>query len=197
MARRGRSPIHRSAPKRRRWGWAAWLVAVTAGLLVFGAPLVGLLGGRGSAAGNADGERFPCERAVCGCTPERCWRDCCCNDPDMRLAWCLRERVIPPDYAVLPSGWNAARIAKVLYSEEQNTPAEPRGGLPVGGTPEKCQGKSGASFAAAPMVLPAAGLAWLIPAAREPVGLVECVQVRVPASRALEVETGPPRWAFA
>lgn len=115
----------------------------------------------------------------------------------MRLAWCLRERVIPPDYAVLPSGWNAARIAKVLYSEEQNAPAEPRGGLPVGGTPEKCQGKSGASLAAAPMVLPVAGLAGLIPEGREPVGLVECVQDRVPAGRALEVDPGPPRCTFA
>lgn len=57
-------------------------------------------------------DRFPCERSPCGCrTPEHCWRFCCCNSPELRVAWCLQERVVPPDYAMLPVGWTPARIA--------------------------------------------------------------------------------------
>jgi hypothetical protein len=42
--------------------------------------------------------RFPCEDCPCGCSsPEDCWTHCCCSSLDQKMAWALREHVIPPD----------------------------------------------------------------------------------------------------
>jgi len=78
-------------------------------------------GAAGSGAGRAaasDEARFPCENAPCGCgSPERCWQTCCCNTPELRLAWCLAEEVVPPSYAVLPPGWTPRRIRSTIAVE--------------------------------------------------------------------------------
>lgn len=44
-------------------------------------------------------ERFPCEHSACGCTTaDQCWKHCCCNTPQQRLAWAKREGITPPQY---------------------------------------------------------------------------------------------------
>jgi len=52
---------------------------------------------------------FPCQGKACGCrTAEECWRHCCCNTPEQRLAWARARGVTPPPYAVLDAakGWD-------------------------------------------------------------------------------------------
>jgi len=75
----------------------------------------------------ADGlvaERFPCEDSPCGCaSAARCWTRCCCNTPATRLAWCLREEVIPPAFAGLPSGWTAERVGLAIAADQVGPPA--------------------------------------------------------------------------
>lgn len=93
-------------------------------------PIVAGLAPKQSAGGLG---RFPCEQSPCGCrTPEQCWRFCCCNSPELRLAWSLRERVVPPDYAVLPAGWSSARVA----AEIENRRTAAATGAPI--APASC-----------------------------------------------------------
>lgn len=85
-------------------------------------------------------DRFPCERSPCGCrTPEHCWRFCCCNSPELRVAWCLQEQVVPPDYAVLPVGWTPARItAEIERRRDRPVAADGPGRCCVASGPGSC-----------------------------------------------------------
>jgi hypothetical protein len=44
------------------------------------------------------GAPFPCQQHACGCPDaEACWRDCCCFTPQEKLAWAVRQGVVPPE----------------------------------------------------------------------------------------------------
>ncbi len=121
-ARRAR----RTAFRRGVIAWCAWTMAVALVALGFGViPSAGGFAAGRDAARAAD--RFPCENAPCGCgSPERCWQTCCCNTPELRLAWCLAEAVVPPSYAVLPRGWSPERIRSAIAAEESRSSASAR-----------------------------------------------------------------------
>jgi len=55
-------------------------------------------------------ERFPCENCACGCaSAHECWTACCCHTTPQRLAWAIREGVMPPDSAQFTDAeWIAA-----------------------------------------------------------------------------------------
>jgi len=57
-------------------------------------------------------QRFPCENSPCGCADAAsCWRDCCCNTPQQKLAWAKKHGVTPPDFVIA-----AAREAESVHS---------------------------------------------------------------------------------
>ena len=44
-------------------------------------------------------ERYACEGCGCGCaSAHECWTACCCHTPHERLAWAMRNGVLPPAY---------------------------------------------------------------------------------------------------
>jgi hypothetical protein len=55
-------------------------------------------------------ERFACENCGCGCaSAHECWTACCCHTPVERLAWALRNGVLPPaDVRFADADWIAA-----------------------------------------------------------------------------------------
>lgn len=82
-------------------------------LLAYLAVTIGLpLPGR---SGKDHSVPFPCQDNPCGCqTAEECWRHCCCNTPEQRLAWARAHGVTPPNYAVLKpgQGWDTRQPTK-------------------------------------------------------------------------------------
>lgn len=46
-------------------------------------------------------ERFPCEHCGCGCrTAEQCWRSCCCNTNQEKIAWARENGVTVPEFVL-------------------------------------------------------------------------------------------------
>ena len=42
--------------------------------------------------------RYPCEDSACGCaSAERCWKSCCCNTLEEKVAWANENGVMIPD----------------------------------------------------------------------------------------------------
>jgi hypothetical protein len=42
--------------------------------------------------------RYPCEDFACGCaSAARCWKSCCCNTLEEKVAWANENGVVIPD----------------------------------------------------------------------------------------------------
>src|SRR5438552_3782945 len=88
----------------RRMGAAVALVCYLATALGFPLP---------KPAPKDHSQPFPCQDHPCGCqTAEQCWRQCCCFNPEERLAWAAAHHVEPPAYAERPQafGWHTMRL---------------------------------------------------------------------------------------
>jgi len=52
-------------------------------------------------ASKSSAEPYPCQNCPCGCAnAEMCWRNCCCQTQQEKLAWAKKNGVTPPDYVV-------------------------------------------------------------------------------------------------
>lgn len=92
----------------RSYRWLVWVL-----ILAFFAASVGFLPSSAQVAAWLDfsmDQAYPCANGHCGCaTATQCWTNCCCHTPRERLAWAMRNGVLPPEGIEFPeSDWIAA-----------------------------------------------------------------------------------------
>jgi hypothetical protein len=61
--------------------------------------------------------RYPCEDSACGCaSANQCWKSCCCNTLEEKVAWANENGVVIPDFVrqLLPQASACCTVKKAM-----------------------------------------------------------------------------------
>lgn len=86
---------------------------------------------------------FPCQDKACGCRDAAsCWKSCCCNTNQQKLAWAKRQGVTPPAFVVAAAAKEQAKAKKPCCQMAAGKGSAGACGLAVPASPALKEAKS-------------------------------------------------------